>query len=297
MKPFWLLEKDTFDEEAMGEIRKALNQKGIEHATLDYLDDGIYKYISKPSLLLVPYGSIQFMKSFINDFDNILPHEYGGYAQAMCWCDFDTLNWTNYSSHWSDFLVNDKFAIVPYGVLKKNVSHYFDKYGKDDHHGDMAMFIRPCSNDKIFTGQILYLSEASHTLEYMGYSCPAEIPDDTLTVIAKPQRIIGEWRSLIVNGEVITTSSYSTANNIHKDKNADGHSEVTHFLNKVAQHTWQPEEAYIADVARVDNQYKLLEIGSPNCAGWYAMDVNKVVSSMNGICSAYLKYLERDVFA
>ena len=220
--------------------------------------------------------------------------EYGGnFNPCMMWCDFDVLNWQCYSAYWSKFMVSDQFAMVPYDVPKRNLDHYFGLFGREDNYNSMTMFVRPASNDKVFIGQLLYREKAVHTLEYMGHNVKADIPEDTLTVIAPPKKLLGEWRALIVDRKIISISRYACNNGVGVlgQMNADAHPEVNAFLEELVADEWQPDEAYVADVARVGDEYKLLEIGSPNCAGWYHMDVEKVVNSIMAKAYEYINSL------
>jgi len=296
MEIIWLIEKNTFDEEAAERLRVVLDQKDISWCSPEYVpfdpvvNESTKKYLfGAKRYLVVPYGAIGFIKSIIGFYRNVHDRDLS-YNPCMMWCDFKVLNWAHYSAYWSEFLVSDQFAIIPYGVLKRNLDYYFGLFGKEDNHNSMTMFVRPATNDKVFTGQLLYREKAAHTLEYMGYNVQADIPDNTLTVIAPPKQILGEWRSLIIDGKIISISRYACKGGVSNQMNDDNNPDVRALLEKIAAHKWQPDEAYIADVARVGNEYKLLEIGSPNCAGWYQMDVEKIVDAIQKKAFDYIEY-------
>ena len=100
-------------------------------------------------------------------------------------------------------------------------------------------------------------------------------------MVAKPVKIDAEYRFIIADQKVLTGSQYKAdrAFEVSPDYPAD----AALFAELVA-HSWQPHPIYVMDVARmVDGNYRLIEIGSVNCAGYYRCNIRLIVEKMTEI--------------
>jgi len=105
--------------------------------------------------------------------------------------------------------------------------------------------------------------------------------DTTLCIISSPKVIQSEWRLVIVNKKAVSGSQYRV---MGEYKCSSGYpKEALDFANKIASEDWQPDRAYVVDVAKCDDEYKLLEINSFSCSGLYYSDMEPIVRELSKI--------------
>jgi hypothetical protein len=107
------------------------------------------------------------------------------------------------------------------------------------------------------------------------------MPED-LVVAASARNIFRETRFVIVDGEVVSGSTYGWNGNGDIGLPIDEASIA--LARAVASNPWQPDRAYTCDVALVDDageKARLIELNSLSCAGLYACDLDKVVAAVS----------------
>lgn len=180
----------------------------------------------------------------------------------------ENFNYKEWSQHW--LIVNDdgqlfKFAEVPFQ--------------------ETPFFIRPVADDKTFTGKVMDWSEYEEVLTALKEDRlpPAfyHLTADTEVVIAKPKKISEEYRVLIVGGLPITASLYKSGT-VGMRRNADNNVALFEFAKSQAD-VWTPDDVFIMDVAVVNGEFLVMEMGCFNAAGLYKMDVQKIVMSIENL--------------
>jgi len=143
------------------------------------------------------------------------------------------------------------------------------------------IFIKPDENDKNFTGQLIAKNRLEDWIKIENSF--GEIDKDCLCVVAKPVSIDREYRFIIADRKVLTGSQYK-ANRV-LDVNEYYPDQAAEYAEIVANSTeWQPHSIYVMDIAKmIDGSFKLIEIGSVNCAGYYRSDIKKIIYKMNEI--------------
>lgn len=101
-------------------------------------------------------------------------------------------------------------------------------------------------------------------------------------VTAAPKKIFEEWRLIFVDGKYISGSQY------HSDgrKPVDGYvpDSVTLYgyrWNLKFGHNWKGN--YVLDIAYTDNGFKVVEINNLLTSGWYAADLEKVITHIGHV--------------
>ena len=102
------------------------------------------------------------------------------------------------------------------------------------------------------------------------------IDSSTPVVVAPLKEIYREYRFFIVDGKVITGSLYKMGDQVVYKTELDD-SEI--FTQKMVD-LWQPAEAFVLDIALTKDGYKVLEVNCFNSAGYYAIDVGKLVHAV-----------------
>ena len=94
---------------------------------------------------------------------------------------------------------------------------------------------------------------------------------------------------VVVDGEVVSGSQYFDEQNIgtfnpYYDRICQDQ-DATDFAIKMSK-IYQPDLAYTIDVCKTnDDEYKLLELNSFNCASMYGNDYDKVVKAVNELAT------------
>lgn len=166
--------------------------------------------------------------------------------------------------------------------LIKNAVFNIDKYGSDEFleifgkhnfvNGDIKivnsnninwnenekLFIRPINDVKNFNGGV-YTKE---TFNYKGD-----------VAIAKIKEISQEYRFFVVDKEIVSGSSYKLNGKFFESENIDDGAirfakEMISLFN---------EDNYALDIAKINNEYKIVELNCINSAGFYKNDLFKFV--------------------
>jgi len=242
------------------ELVEALERGGVEYTLVKpyaYCMDGFeHPYTNEPS---IHHGSIGFVSSM---------RKYGD-----IFFDFEKLRCKTYYKRFKKYMLTDEYEFIDPKELLDKKEYLYDKYGVAD-----TIFIKPDTNDKVFSGTLIELEnfekDAETTLSYLknyGLYCPL--------VICKPWKISHEWRFFVRSGEVITGSRYKLNNKVGYVR--DWPLEAEAVALDIANEFWAPAPMFCADICLSGDEYRLLEIGAWNCSGYYAADLDKIVEAAN----------------
>jgi len=165
-----------------------------------------------------------------------------------------------------------------YGSHMLNNDAIICEFGSVDSPGD-RFFFRPTADSKSFGGIIMNAGDVDawadsvKSIEEKNYTT---IDSSTPVVVAPLKEIYREYRFFIVDGKVITGSLYKMGDQVVYKTELDD-SEI--FTQKMVD-LWQPAEAFVLDIALTKDGYKVLEVNCFNSAGYYAIDVGKLVHAV-----------------
>jgi hypothetical protein len=145
-----------------------------------------------------------------------------------------------------------------------------------NYHPDDEFFVRPAGDLKEFTGRVFSFHElASWRTELASTNGPLSL--DTVVQVAAPKTLHREWRTIIVNGKVITASQYRSHG--HLKLSDDVPPEVLAYAAERAAE-YAPAPVFVLDVGEVDEGLRVIETNCFNCAGFYWCDVYEVVRAV-----------------
>jgi len=150
-------------------------------------------------------------------------------------------------------------------------------------------FIRPVSDSKSFTGQVISKNEFDEwkgNLLSMGTSGYATIDLNTEITYAKVKPIHQEIRCFIVDKKVVTCSVYKQGGVLFLSENVDQH--IIDYVNRIVKE-WSPDVAFCLDVAVTNGVPKILEANCINASGLYAIDTQKFVMAIEDLTPLYTK--------
>jgi hypothetical protein len=213
------------------------------------------------------------------------------------WNDWNKLQCSSYYSKYGKHVVNNRYAMYPFGDLLRLKDSLFDLFGGKLNQpatirtvgGGDVIFIRPDENNKVFTGACVskYNFDSWHntTNNY-------DVSPETICVVSTPVHIKSETRCIIAEGKVIAHSLYALNGQTYiSPESVDG---VVDFAEMIAK-IWQPHPIFIMDIAQTDNGFAVMELGSVNCAGFYKCDVVPIVEAMTRIAKKeYNEVLSHD---
>ncbi len=165
-------------------------------------------------------------------------------------------------------------------------------------------FMRPVHDTKAFTGaliggdelqtwqnNVLGVAGWNNNPEYDGFMetwKSSVMTPLTPTLVASPKNVRFEYRIFVVNAEVITASLYHVNDRLMK-RNADtDDNSLDPLVREYAQEQvdrWQPAVAFVMDIGVLEDDrghydFRIVEINSFNCSGFYECDVKKIVEAV-----------------
>lgn len=264
----WIIEKDLTETPA---LIKVLDQMGVFH-----VDTKHYAFMNEADLRALSngqtddifvYGSIGFCQKASRI--NWSPGPYFNIRKYDC---------TYYYPRFGEHLVNSKYIMLPFGELNRYKAFLLEHFGIDE-----AIFVRPNTCSKIFTGQVLTERDWDSELRLLGWY---DVAPEELVVVAVPKKIDAEYRVIMRGVEPITASQYSSWDERYKkgqDKErslCENDDLFVYVKNLMESISYTPDPVWVLDIAKVNNQFKVLEVGSVSCCGFYACDLHKVVAAI-----------------
>jgi len=249
----WILERDVFAEVCFNEMIDHFKTNDIPYRVVRIIPfiheiEGKVPQVSNP---IVVYGSIGVQT---------LAEKHGWNPGV----------WTNdnFSSGGSidisDLLVNDSFEIM-------KLSEVADKVKLSE------FFIKPNSDNKEFAGMVITREEfATWHAKMLDINY---LETDDFDVIIAPYKKLGcEWRVVVVNGKISSSSLYRQYGIVKPQRHIIP--EVENIVME-AHSRFVPAPVYVVDVAQVGDEYKIIEYNTFNSAGLYACDVGKIIDDIN----------------
>lgn len=144
-------------------------------------------------------------------------------------------------------------------------------------------FVRPVDDTKGFTGTVFdqqgWQQFRDGVLRIAGDSSkPTVTPLDEI-MVCSTKKIWSETRTWVVDGRVVIASGYK----IGTTKRYTAPSQIDGVITEYAQacvDCWQPNAAFVLDVADTPEGLKILEINNINAAGLYRGDMLRLVSAL-----------------
>lgn len=258
----WAIHTDMLDRPGLPKLHKALEDEGVEYFHSDF-DQSTREYKEIPyetDECVVMYGPIRFVRKMNKGF---IPGAFGFKADA---------NTSHYMSQLPrKHFFNEDAIYVPFGSIVDQKYQLFSLFG--DH-----LFIRPDSGFKTFTGLDIKKDELEseiNSIKQTKNPSPHE-----MCLVSSAKKILGEYRIVICDREVVTGSQYRWDNRM--DIRIDVHHEAWDFAqNVVAKEEWQLDVCYVVDIFMSENGPRIGEFNSFASAGLYNCDRRAIVRSVS----------------
>jgi len=170
-----------------------------------------------------------------------------------------------YREHYKNNLLNYDSEILK---ISENI-----KWNND------VKFIRPTKDTKSFTGNTFTQKEWEEAIEHYLHNYRSEsFNENTEIQVSTPKKIQKEIRFWVVNGKVITGSQYRLGNSTIYDSLYDD--EAFEFAQKMVD-KYQLADSFVIDVCLHNDEWKIVECGCINCAGFYKSDIQKMIMEVD----------------
>lgn len=203
---------------------------------------------------LIPYGSVSLMKT----------------AQQNGWKHFYHDDTT--------FRVDTWIQRHP-GMLNMDARILTLKEAAAIAHGRPEWFIRPVHDFKAFAGEVMTADALVAWVDNLDKN-DCEFDSSLLVALSIPKPIVMEWRYFIVDGRIVTGSSYRYEGRPHRFEERD--SSVLDEAQALADY-WLPHPCCVMDVGLVDGQPipQIVEFNGINASGFYAHDVRAFAKALS----------------
>jgi hypothetical protein len=104
------------------------------------------------------------------------------------------------------------------------------------------------------------------------------IRSTTEICVASVKKIDAEYRCFVINGRVVTSSQYKLNGVLYKNGNVDQY--IVDYVNSVIKH-WQPDIAFVLDVALSNDKLSIIEANCINSSGLYEIDTQKLIMAVD----------------
>lgn len=258
----WIVEVDAFRTGA-DRLEEAIRRAGGELRWLSVDDEfrGRYGRWDEGETVIFR-GSFEAAESFRRKRPDAVPGVIGEAEALRC---------SSYYPALGDRLLNVAHEFLPLRDLRPRWPE-FQTFGA-------AVFVRPDSGAKAFTGQLVTDFDRFEARERLYLEAMGE---EEMVVVAPPRRIEAEWRTVVVGRDVVAGSRYKSGGK--RDVDPDVPADALSFAREVASQIAPPAPAYMLDVAREeDGRLSVVELNSFSCSDLYACDPEPVVAAVQAL--------------
>lgn len=249
---YYIIQENLFREEGHIKLINCLQKFNIpyeEVKVLPFIEEVEFSTNRKD---LFVFGSIKLAR---------LSKKYGWNPGAVITENHD---YEVYSKHYKENLLNYDSRIFS---IKDDFNWIYDQH-----------FIRPCLDSKVFTGKVFDKDEwikFKHNLLTNGHT--TSLTEDTKIQVATPKKLTQEVRLWVVDGKIITQSTYRRGSFLFYDGNVD--EDAIKYAQKMIN-IFQLAKTFVIDIGLTPNGWKIIECGSTSCAGFYDADMQKLIMSI-----------------
>ena len=251
---YYVIQENTFREENYNVLVETLDRYELPYEIVKvrpFIEDFEYKTDRKDVFC---FGSVKMSR---------LAKKYGWYPGSL-------LN----KNH--DYRVYSKY-------YKENLLNYDSKIQKfGDEVNEELFFARPCEDNKTFTGKVFNKESWNEFKDNFFKSGQiSSLTNDTEIQISSVKQLTKEFRFWIVDGKVVTGSLYRNGYWINRSEIVDDG--ALEFCQKMVD-IYQLAEAFVMDICEVlfddKYEYKIIECGCINSAGFYKANMPKLIESI-----------------
>jgi len=249
---YYIVQDNLFREEGHAKLISCLEKFEIPHELVTvrpFIEEFQFKTDRKDVFV---FGSLKLAR---------LSKNYGWFPGAMVTENHD---YEVYSQHYKENLLNYDSRLVKFG---EDFEWIYDQH-----------FIRPTLDTKTFTGRVFDEKEWLEVKKRMQTDPETyTIKDDDKIQVAIPKKLTQEVRFWVVDGKIVTQSTYRRGSFLAYDNIVD--QDAIDFAQKMVD-IFQLAPAFVIDLALTPSGWKIIECGSVSCAGFYDADMQKIIMAL-----------------
>ena len=154
-----------------------------------------------------------------------------------------------------------------------------DVLGTEEFEADQ-FFVRPATDEKFFAGQVYGRVEFVNWWEKIvtfEEDYGTGLTPKTPVLISPIREIYSEFRTWIIDGKVVTASSYKLKGTPNTGIPVDD--DILDYA-KECNEIWSPDYAYCLDICRTPEGLRIVEPNTINFAGFYQANVFKIIEAL-----------------
>ena len=140
-----------------------------------------------------------------------------------------------------------------------------------------SWFIRPVKDLKDFAGHVISAADLKSWVTRLEVG-DCEFDGELLVAISEPKTIQMEWRYFVVDGKIVTGSTYRFRGQPHRKNEAAA--DVIAEAQALAD-IWLPHPCCCMDVALCEDEVKIVEFNGLNASGFYDHDVEAFAKAVS----------------
>ncbi|AGC45066.1 hypothetical protein MYSTI_03760 [Myxococcus stipitatus DSM 14675] len=251
----WVIQDNLFNERGFRDLVQVLERGDIPHTRVKVIpfDGGVEPFVDVPGPVVI-MGSLTLTR----------------YARKRGWTPGAFLNdqfdFRVWREHLGEHLLNADAHVCRFADVSEREGPFF---------------IRPCLDDKAFSGMVTTWEDFHRWRE--GVLAVQEYPQltaETWVAVSEPRHIQSEYRMVVVDGQVVTGTRYKLGARVFASPEVEP--VVWNFAQRMADR-WGPDRAYALDIFMHQHQPYVGEINTLNAAGFYAYDVGKMVAAIEAM--------------
>lgn len=189
----------------------------------------------------------------------------------------NTIAKTHYPGSWT----NDNYRCSVWQKKWKGLCFNegtFHKFGEVPFQ-EKPFFIRPDGDDKLFTGCVKDWDQYQEWREKVSNleGVYTTLDLNSMVLISEPKPIVEEYRFVVIDGKVVSGSTYGS--NIIQQHIKIDDSILIEFVKWVIG-LWTPSDVFVLDVVLSGGEYYVMEMGNFNSAGLYENDIQLIVQKI-----------------
>lgn len=271
---FWVVQGNLKTDEGLNALMAVLRNEGYQHA--------LVKTIPFSNIIVdIDVDINQFNEDDVprlqiaNDKQMVT---MGSYSLALTakekgWVPGSFINENFEFSKWcagwgKDNLLNGE-------AIEDTVSNIIPKITAGRH----KVFARPSEDTKSFSGQLF---EADNLIYWLGQVAAANdrfgLHGDTSVIVSPFKKILAEYRLFVVDGSIASGSLYKVGDLVTTSDVIDP--VAVEYAYKMLD-IWQPDRAFVLDIAITDDGPKIIEVNNINSSGFYKSNISDIVHAID----------------
>lgn len=264
----WVVQENlSSDRHVYTELKRIFEAHDIPHEFVTYIpfDDKLPDF--NRERLNIFYGAVRFIENVYNSHD----------FRSCVFFNPKKFRMDNYIDQWKERMLSSDAIITTLGKIPEL---------KDKFNNDTDLFIRPVEDSKVFDGKVLTFDKILDWKNTITAINGTNLDEDIEILISEPYKINKEWRNIIINGKVVSSSRYMKNQRLNKD-GEDIPEDMIKFCETSCQ-IYTPDDVFVMDIGETGGDYYIIECGCVNSVGFYESDVEKIVLEITNYVKTFM---------